>query len=137
MSEYVIDLDELADLEHEANAYAEWQAGKVRPWRITTALNLRGLYGPEVDVACLAVEPEVDWWEEAILYPTWDQLLALAGLTDMLPGWFTRAGDPPVTTTVFLCTSGRGGGCHVIEPPAVVHLTYSADVVAATVGVTS
>jgi hypothetical protein len=35
----------------EEAAYLDWEAGKVIPHRITAALNLRQLYGPEVDAA--------------------------------------------------------------------------------------
>lgn len=83
-----------------------WRHGHVIPHRITTALDLRELYGPEVDQACGVQEPAVDEWEEGIRYPTWEQLLALARLTDfpvkffttMLPANPVRVSD---TTLVF------------------------------------
>lgn len=65
----------------DAVAYRLWRAGELRPYRITIALNAQGLYGPEVDVACGAREPDVDLWEAGKLYPTWEQLLLLADLT--------------------------------------------------------
>ena len=65
-----------------------WAAGKVVPHRITTALDMQGLYGPEVDEACGATEPDVDMWEAGTLYPTWEQVLALARLTDYPPRFF-------------------------------------------------
>jgi hypothetical protein len=59
-----------------------WGEGKMVPQRITMALDVRKLYGPEVDIACGAVEPDVDRWEAGKLYPTWRQVLLLAQLTD-------------------------------------------------------
>jgi hypothetical protein len=70
-------------------AYRRWRAGQVCPARITMALDLRQLYGPDVDHACNAAEPEVDQWEAGERYPRWDQLCALADLTGFTPRWFT------------------------------------------------
>lgn len=66
-----------------------WQRGHVIPHRITTALDLRELYGPEVDEACGVQEPAVDEWEQGVRYPTWEQLLALAELTQFPVKFFT------------------------------------------------
>jgi transcriptional regulator with XRE-family HTH domain len=71
-------------------AHAGWAAGHIYPHRITQALNSRKLDGPEVDRACGVEEPAVDEWEMGIRYPTWQQLLALAKLTDYPVGFFTR-----------------------------------------------
>lgn len=71
-------------------AYREWAAGKAIPYRITQALNLRALYGPEVDEACGVEEPAVDEWEAGVRYPSWDQLRALAVLTDFPVWYFVR-----------------------------------------------
>jgi hypothetical protein len=49
--------------------------------KITQALDLRGLYGPEVDNALGGEEPMVDEWEAGTLTPTPDQMIALANLT--------------------------------------------------------
>lgn len=65
----------------EQNAYRQWDAGLLVPHQITIALDARELYGPEVDAACGAAEPDVDRWEAGELYPTWDQLKALSKLT--------------------------------------------------------
>ncbi|WP_286346962.1 hypothetical protein [Frondihabitans sucicola] len=65
-------------------------AGKVVPAYITAALDMASLYGPEVDEACGVEEPAVDEWEEGVRYPTWDQLRALATLTDTTPTFFVR-----------------------------------------------
>lgn len=76
----------------EADAHRKRAAGMVVPYNITIALDLDGLYGPEVDRACGAAEPDVDRWEEAKLYPRWDQLVALAALTERRVGYFVSAG---------------------------------------------
>ncbi|MFC7344574.1 hypothetical protein [Saccharopolyspora griseoalba] len=75
-------------------AYQDWVAGRVVPHRITLSLDFRGLQGPEVDAACKAREPEVDQWEAGIVYPRWDQLVALAELTGCEPGWFSQPVRP-------------------------------------------
>lgn len=122
-----------------------WAEGLVVPHRITDALNQANLWGPEVDIACLAREPDVDLWEEAKLYPAWEQLLALAALTGKPPRWFTtplsnaldgwnsfqwhtcqktpepvlRYPDHVVAAcpgTVLHRVLGPGGGPHVIRP---------------------
>lgn len=67
----------------------DWAAGLLVPHRITLALDLAKLDGPEVDRACGAEEPAVDMWEAGTLYPTWDQLLALADLCGVPAGFFT------------------------------------------------
>lgn len=78
-------------------ARTKWARGLVRPYLITQALNLRGLEGPDVDVACLAAEPDVDNWEAGILYPSFEQLVALAELTGVQPRFFTSSvREPPM-----------------------------------------
>lgn len=58
-----------------------WEQGYVQPFVITMALDAHKLYGPEVDEACGTFEPAIDMWEAGQLYPTWDELNALADLT--------------------------------------------------------
>lgn len=72
----------------EQQAYRDWAAGQVIPYRITMALDQLELYGPEVDTACGVEEPAVDMWEAGTLYPTWEQLCALATLTETYPWAF-------------------------------------------------
>lgn len=74
--------------EQEAVARHAWERGLIKPYNITAALNLRGLEGPDVDAACLAEEPDVDDWEAGWKYPTFEQLLALAALTEFPPSYF-------------------------------------------------
>lgn len=70
--------------EHQA-----WREGRIRPFVITRALDARELYGPLVDELCGTTEPAVDMWEAGQLYPTWDELQALADLTDYPVALFT------------------------------------------------
>lgn len=81
-----------------ADGRRAWERGALRPWMITMALNVRGLEGPEVDVACLAQEPDVDDWEAGWRYPSWPQFLALCELTGFGPGWFAIDHRPPPST---------------------------------------
>jgi hypothetical protein len=78
----------------EQQAYDGWQAGRIRPYLITYALDRHGLYGPEVDEACGTAEPAVDEWEAGVRYPTWPQFKALAALTMYPLGHFMRNADP-------------------------------------------
>lgn len=112
----------------DTQAKRMWQAGLVRPAAISFALDAKGLYGPEVDTACLAAEPDVDMWERGALYPTWEQLVALAALTGKTPKFFCMWDNP----VPFEATTLR---FHVPEfdvPPLVWE--YPPHVVAATVG---
>lgn len=78
----------------EAEARRIWAAGLLRPHRITTALDLQSLEGPEVDIACGAKEPDVDLWEAGELYPTWEQLRLLAELAGQPLAFFARQESP-------------------------------------------
>lgn len=73
----------------DQRARAAWAEGRVIPASITAALDSRALYGPEVDEACGAQEPDVDRWEAGDLYPTWEQLCKLAELCGVTPRFFT------------------------------------------------
>lgn len=66
------------------------------PARITMALDLRDLYGPEVDQACGVEEPVVDQWESGDLTPTFEQVELLAKLTGMPVGFFYLPAPPEV-----------------------------------------
>lgn len=81
------------------------------PDRITAALDIRGLYGPEVDLACGVEEPAVDLWEAGELVPTAEQVEALARLT----GFPVRFFYTPSTVKVdrlFIC---RTDGCELVD----------------------
>lgn len=77
----------------DQEARRRYDAGLVVPHFITIALDAAGLYGPEVDEACGAHEPEVDLWEAGELYPSWSQLCALAELTGVTPAYFVRPAE--------------------------------------------
>ena len=103
----------------EQAAYRAWAAGHVIPDRITSALNARALYGPEVDLACGVEEPAVDEWEAGTRYPTWEQLKLLAALCGVTTSMFTV--DPAVILTgpVIICDR-RQRGCQVVEHRSLV-----------------
>jgi transcriptional regulator with XRE-family HTH domain len=79
------------------------------PERITMALDLRELYGPEVDEALGGEEPMVDEWESAERTPTYEQVQALARLTDFPVRFFYQPPPPPLS--VRMC-----GGLDPIGP---------------------
>lgn len=73
------------------------------PTRITCALDLGGFYGPQVDEACDAHEPDVDQWETGELVPMREQIDKLAALTGFAPWWFY---GPPLDGlgNIFICS---------------------------------
>jgi hypothetical protein len=73
------------------------------PSRITCALDLRGLYGPDVDTACGTTEPHVDRWEADTEAPTPGQVEKLAALTGFPVAFFY---GPPVDPVghLFVCS---------------------------------
>jgi hypothetical protein len=109
-------------------AYKLWRAGEVKPYMITRCLDVKGLYGPEVDKACGAEEPDVDLWEAGKLYPTWQQLLLLAKLCGVTPRFLC---SPHELITVEQ-TSLRFHGHDAPTPPPV--WGFQIDAVQAVVG---
>jgi hypothetical protein len=94
-------------------------AGRVVPARITMALDLRELEGPEVDAACGAAEPDVDMWELGLAVPAPEQVEKLAGLTGFPVAFFYQPVKPgPLTGSVTICHGGRRG-CETREPDVV------------------
>lgn len=86
---------------YEQENRRRFDAGLLVPYRITLALDANGLYGPEVDEACGAAEPDVDHWEAGELYPTWEQLQLLSNLTGYaVRAFFIPAPEKPVWTTL-------------------------------------
>jgi hypothetical protein len=74
-----------------------WYAGKTpTPERITTALDLCELYGPEVDEALGGEEPMVDEWESGARMPTFEQMQRLALLTGYSVRFFYQPPSPPL-----------------------------------------
>lgn len=118
---------ELAAARVRADTRRAWETGLIVPWRITHALDARGLEGPGVDHACGVEEPTVDQWEAGIVYPTWAQLQALATLTDFPIGWFGLAGAPiPIErTSLWFHMTARERARFVAEP-AVLHFQRTA-----------
>ena len=83
------------------------------------ALDLRGLDGPDVDVACGAVEPAVDLWECGIETPTAEQVKLLAELTGVTPAYFYSPIEPgPLLDGAWICWSGKRG-CEAVVPDVV------------------
>lgn len=78
----------------DQRARQKWEMGLVVPAHITFALNAHSLYGPEVDHACGVEEPAVDHWEAGTLYPSWEQVVALARLTQRTPMYFMAPVHP-------------------------------------------
>ncbi|MET8006202.1 helix-turn-helix domain-containing protein [Nonomuraea glycinis] len=104
--------------QRRAQVEADFAAGRVRPvpYRITQALDLHSLDGPEVDIACGGAEPMVDEWEAGERVPTLDQLRKLAKLTQFPIDYFFRPA-PERSGTAFLCSSSgpRGRRCQTIQ----------------------
>ncbi|MER5649698.1 hypothetical protein [Streptosporangium sp. NPDC002524] len=94
------------------------------PWRITTALDARKLYGPEVDRALGGEEPMVDQWESGELVPTPEQIVKLARLTGWPVGFFYRplVAHERMTATVCRRTGPRSTRCQrvTLGPPEPV-----------------
>jgi transcriptional regulator with XRE-family HTH domain len=103
----------LAKVEAAAERHdpAAYYAGKApTPERITMALDLRELYGPEVDQALGGEEPMVDEWESGARVPDFAQVQALAEMTDSPVRFFYEPPPAPLTGG-WLCGSD---GCHTL-----------------------
>jgi transcriptional regulator with XRE-family HTH domain len=85
---------------------AEKRNGPPTPQRITTALDICGLYGPEVDEALGGEEPMVDEWETGQRIPTKEQVQALAVLTGYPVDYFYLPPPTPMTGGVVCSTDG-------------------------------
>jgi hypothetical protein len=88
------------------------EGGRIWPERITAALDIRGLYGPQVDVDCGGREPMVDQWEAGTRTPTQDQLERLSLLTGFPIGFFYQ--PPPACGPFVGYICGRGG-CEYVD----------------------
>ena len=78
------------------------------PERITTALDMRELYGPEVDRALGGEEPMVDEWESGARVPAFEQVQRLSVLTGFPVKFFYQPAPQPLTGG-WICGSD---GCH-------------------------
>lgn len=94
------------------------RGGRPYPERITLALDLGGHEGPEVDIACGAVEPAVDRWETGEEIPTMEQLRLLGQLTGFPVGFFfTEPGPRLDETRMFVCAIDPTGGSVQLNGP--------------------
>lgn len=113
--------------QHREEAEARWRGGYIIPARITQALDLRSLYGPEVDAALGVEEPTVDRWEAGELYPTWEQVQSLSKLTGMGERWFTDAIPWHHLDAMFVCDRSKRTGTSLVVPdPPVVRASRAA-----------
>lgn len=87
-------------------------SGNPNPYRITAALDLLMLEGPEVDEALGVQEPTVDMWESGEIVPTTEEVGRLAKLTGFPPRFF-YLGTPDIGNG-FICGDD---GCQFISPP--------------------
>lgn len=97
--------------------------GAVVPARITLALDMRGMYGPQVDVAVGTFEGnpdgDVDGWEAGRAVPSEEQISLLAAATGFPAGWFAKPIKPgPLVGPVWICYRRKvnGARCHRVEP---------------------
>lgn len=117
----------------EDEVFQAWREGLLSPRAITAALDMRQLYGPEVDRACGVEEPAVDQWEAGQLYPSWEQVEALSRLTGFAVRFFTGDHDAEITGGFMCQRSGRGRGCYPLSGSRGPR-EFPRDVVAATPG---
>ncbi|CAM3282577.1 HTH cro/C1-type domain-containing protein [Williamsia muralis] len=99
-----------------------WRNGKLVPLYISRLLDSAKLFGPAVDAACKAAEPDVDLWEIGWLYPRWDQTVALANLLDVPVRALTHPDARPETID-WRPRDPRMARCYAItsfEPDAVI-----------------
>lgn len=119
--------------EHRKAYAALWAAGDLVPYRITLALDRRELHGPDVDRQCKARHPDVDHWEEGVLYPRWDQVEALAELTGFPVGFFVKPVDTVVLqlhqTTMWGHLTKADREAYMRKPPPDPVLQFEADAV--------
>jgi hypothetical protein len=107
-------------------AKQRWLQGRVVPHRITAALDISRLDGPDVDEACGVLEPAVDRWERGTLYPTWEQLLRLAVLTGFDVAFFTTPVDDEPMATNIRWRPHEGGPVYGRTPTPVLAFTQKA-----------
>ena len=86
------------DAAEERRDPAAFYAGQFpTPERITTALDMRELYGPEVDRALGGEEPMVDEWESGARVPAFEQVQRLSVLTGFPVKFFYMPAPQPLT----------------------------------------
>lgn len=87
--------------------------------RIGIALDIRDMYGPEVDESLATTEPTVDQWEAGQLTATELDVRRLATLTGFPPPWFYDEVPESWKGTAIICGGTRGRRCQVVRnvPP--------------------
>ena len=100
------------DAAEERRDPAAYYAGlKPTPQRITMALDLCMLDGPEVDRALGGEEPMVDEWEAGKRVPSFEQIQALAKLTGYPVRFFYQPPPKPLGSG-WICGTG---GCKPLD----------------------
>jgi hypothetical protein len=114
-----------ASAAHRASTEKLIAGGKVVPARITIALDICGLDGPEIDeqVGTWHGNPDgdIDRWEQALAVPSPQQVELLATLTECTVAWFYEPLEPgPMLENgpVWMCFSGREG-CTQVQPHVI------------------
>ena len=90
------------------------------PQRITVALDMAGLFGPEADRTLGVLEPTVDLWETGMVVPTDAQLADLAERAGVTVEWLYEPPIEPITQIVCFRTKKAAGGgpkCQQITYP--------------------
>lgn len=100
-------------------------SGTVVPARITMAMDLAGLYGPEVDDRCGTFhgnpDGDIDRWEQALAVPSPEQVRLMAEATGFPIPWFyapLEPGPTPGTGPIWICWRDRRG-CQASTPDVV------------------
>jgi hypothetical protein len=65
-------------------------------------------------------------WEAGTLYPTWDQLCALAKLVELPVHVFTMEPGAAAGAPLWICDRRRGGGCTWVKRDPVLAFTTEA-----------
>lgn len=99
-----------------------WEFGELSPYKLTLWMDYRGINGPEVDHHCGVEEPTVDQWEAGTVYPTWEQLLALAEFCQ-IPVWYFTEESVVDQGQFFICSRSRK---LPPEPPRITAYTPEA-----------
>jgi hypothetical protein len=100
-------------------------AGLVVPARITMAMDLAGLDGPDVDERCGTYhgnpDGDIDRWEQALAVPSAEQVALMAEVTGFPIAWFYRPlppGPTPGDGPIWICWSDHRG-CEASAPDVI------------------
>ncbi len=99
--------------------------GRVVPARITMAMDLAGLHGPDVDERCGTYHGnpagDIDRWEQALAVPSAEQVELMAAETGFPVPWFYRPvkpGPTPGEGPIWICWRDRRG-CEASAPDVI------------------